>query len=53
MKKLCLEILKIGRSEARRNVLGKNRRGGFRRIWNTLFVTVDMNQVKLVRVIFF
>ena len=41
----------IGRSEARRNVLEKNQRGGFKKIWKTLFGTKAMNQVKLVSVI--
>ena len=40
----------IGRSEARRNVLEKNQRGGFKKIWKT-FGTKAMNQVKLVSVI--
>ena len=43
----------IGRSEARRNVLEKNRWDKFRRTWKTLFGTATMNQVKLVSVISF
>ena len=43
----------LGRSEARQNILEKTRRGRFRRIWKILFVTVAMNQVKVVSVILF
>ena len=39
--------------DSHRNVLEKHRRGEFKRIRKTLFVTVAMNQVKLVSVIFF
>lgn len=43
----------MGGLEACQIVLEKNRQGKFRRIWETLFVTVAMNQVKMVSVILF